>query len=320
MRGFKTVLILANLSLAMVSFGFSLTVFGEVSEQMNEPLELLVRPNKKDGESAHKLFKNQLLELVLLKTQEKYGDFSIKEYPRKIKQGRVIAFIKQNEKFRIIATMDSPKRRKDVRPIEIPIYKGLFGYRIFIIRKEDQSLFSKIKTKEQLQALIAIQGHDWPDSDILEKAGFGLRRSPNYNGIFKMLRLKRGDYFPRGVHEPWQEIKRQKDRMLAIEESLLIQYNAPFYFFVGYQDRELYNRIEEGLLMVIKDGSFDELFYNHLEIKTIFEKAKIGNRKIFKINNDAISNGSKFNEGNWWYQIDDEKRYFLKNKPQAILN
>jgi len=292
----------------MACFGFSFSALNAAAEQKLETLELLIRPNKIDGEAVHKPFKNQLLELVLQKTKEKHGDFAINEYPNKIKQSRVIAFIKQNEKFRIIATMDSPKRRRDIRPIEIPIYKGLFGHRVFIIRKEDQALFSQIKTKEQLQTLTAIQGHDWPDSDILEKAGFKVRRSPNYSGIFKMLRLKRGDYFPRGVHEPWQEIERQKDKTLAVEETLLIQYNAPFYFFVGYQDQKLYNRIEEGLLKVIKDGSFDELFYNHPEIKTIFEKARIGDRKIIKINNSTGSKKSKFNEDKWWYKVGDEER------------
>ena len=308
MRCVKTMTNLTNAFLIVAGVSFLFTAHGAVAEQKMETLELLIRPNKIDGESVHKPFKNQLLELVLQKTKEKYGDFAIKEYPNKIKQGRVIAFIKQNKKFRIIATMDSPKRRRDIRPIEIPIYKGLFGHRVFIIRKEDQALFTKIKTKEQLQALTAIQGHDWPDSDILEDAGFKVRRSPNYNGIFKMLRLKRGDYFPRGVHEPWQEIERQKDEILAVEKTLLIQYNAPFYFFVGYQDQKLYNRIEEGLLKVIKDGSFDELFYNHPEIKTIFEKARIGDRKIIKINNSASFKKSKFNEDKWWYKVGDEER------------
>ena len=308
MRCLMTVANLVNFSLMMACFGFSFSALNAAAEQKLETLELLIRPNKIDGEAVHKPFKNQLLELVLQKTKEKHGDFAINEYPNKIKQSRVIAFIKQNEKFRIIATMDSPKRRRDIRPIEIPIYKGLFGHRVFIIRKEDQALFSQIKTKEQLQTLTAIQGHDWPDSDILEKAGFKVRRSPNYSGIFKMLRLKRGDYFPRGVHEPWQEIERQKDKTLAVEETLLIQYNAPFYFFVGYQDQKLYNRIEEGLLKVIKDGSFDELFYNHPEIKTIFEKARIGDRKIIKINNSASFKKSKFNEDKWWYKVGDEER------------
>lgn len=275
-------------------------------------LNLVVRPNKIEGVPASRTLKNQLLELILEKTKEKYGDFTISEYPRKIKQSRVISFIKQSETFRVIATMESLKRRQDIRPIEIPIYKGLLSHRIFIIREEDQSLFSNIKTKEQLQALSAIQGHDWPDSDILQKAGFKVMRSPNYAGIFKMLRLNRGDYFPRGIHEPWQEVQNHKDKNLAVEKKLLIQYDAPFYFFVNYEDKELYSRIKEGFLTSINDGSFDRLFYNHSEIKSIFKNAEMSSRTIFRIKNSEFIKDPSFDQDNFWYKLGDEKRYLLR--------
>jgi len=277
-------------------------------------LNLVVRPNKREGIPASRTLKNQLLELILEKTKGEYGDFLISEYPHKIKQSRVISFIKQSETFRVIATMDSLNRRQDVRPIEIPIYKGLLSHRIFIIREEDQPFFSNIKTKAQLQALIAIQGHDWPDSDILQNAGFNVMRSPNYAGIFKMLRLNRGDYFPRGVHEPWQEVQKHKDKNLAVEKSLLIQYNAPFYFFVNYEDKELYSRIKEGFLMSINDGSFDRLFYNHPEVKSIFKNAEMGSRTIFRIKNSAFIKDPLFDQDSFWYKMGDEKRYFLNGK------
>ncbi len=253
-----------------------------------------------------------MLHLILQKTQAKYGDFVIKEYPNKIKQDRVISFIKKNKTFRVLATMDSLKRRKSIRPIEIPIYKGLLSHRIFIIRKEDQALFSKIKSKAQLQSLGAIQGHDWPDSDILQSAGFKVIRSPNYANIFKMLRLKRGDYFPRGLHEPWREVQRHKDKTLAVEKTLLIQYDAPFYYFVSYEDKVLYNRIKEGFLKAIADGSFDRLFYNHPEITQVFKKAQVGSRRIFRIKNPGFNRNSALIKDEFWYKLGDEERFWSK--------
>ncbi len=301
--------LMAALWILMVGWAPSIVMAQSASDTT---LNLVVRPNKIEGIPASRTLKNQLLELILEKTKGKYGDFFISEYPHKIKQSRVISFIKQSETFRVIATMDSLNRRQDVRPIEIPIYKGLLSHRIFIIREEDQSFFSNIKTKEQLQALSAIQGHDWPDSDILQNAGFNVMRSPNYAGIFKMLRLNRGDYFPRGVHEPWQEVQKHKDKNLAVEKSLLIQYNAPFYFFVNYEDKELYSRIKEGFLMSINDGSFDRLFYNHPEVKSIFNLAEMSSRTIFRIKNSEFIKDPLFDQDNFWYKMGDEKRYLLR--------
>ena len=301
--------LMAALWVLMVGWAPNITMAQSAS---GTTLNLVVRPNKIEGIPASRTLKNQLLELILEKTKGEYGDFLISEYPHKIKQSRVISFIKQSETFRVIATMDSLNRRQDIRPIEIPIYKGLLSHRIFIIREEDQPLFSNIKTKEQLQALSAIQGHDWPDSDILQNAGFNVMRSPNYAGIFKMLRLNRGDYFPRGVHEPWQEVQKHKDKNLAVEKGLLIQYNAPFYFFVNYEDKELYSRIKEGFLMSINDGSFDRLFYNHPEVKNIFKNAEMSSRTIFRIKNSDFIKDPLFDQDNFWYKMGDEKRYLLR--------
>ncbi len=38
-----------------------------------------------------------------------------------------------------------------LRPIRIPLFKGLLGYRIFIINKNDQAKFSHVKTLEELK-------------------------------------------------------------------------------------------------------------------------------------------------------------------------
>lgn len=293
---------------SLVNSAFSSADVAENSKPTNK-LKLIIRPNKDASVSSDQTFKYQLLKLALEKTKKKYGEFEIKEFQDEIKQERVISFMMQGDTFRVIATMTSPQRELDIWPIRIPLYKGLFGHRIFIIRAEDQSLFSAIKDVSDLKKLTAIQGHDWPDSDILEYNGFSLYRSPNYTGVFQMLRFKRGDYFPRGVHEPWSELVSHDDKDLAVEKTLLIQYDAPFYFFVRKGDNELYNRIKEGLLMTIKDGSFDNLFYSNTEIKKIFKQANIGSRKIFRIQIFFFPLQLMLVEKEWLYQAGDEKKY-----------
>ncbi|MCP4341199.1 MAG: amino acid ABC transporter substrate-binding protein [Desulfobulbaceae bacterium] len=297
-----------------ITCGFTTPHNAVAEEEKPKILELVLRPNKKEGVPADAILKNQILKLVLNKTKEKYGDFTIKEYGEPIQQSRVINSIAKGTMFRVIATMTSPRREQKIWPIRIPLYKGLFGHRIFIIREEDQAIFSAISNVEELKKLIAIQGHDWPDSEILEANDFTLQRSPNYQGIFQMLRLQRADYFPRGAHEPWSEVERHRDKKLAVEKHLLIRYDAPFYFFVRYGDEVLYKRLREGLLMAIEDGSFDALFYNHPDVQDIFKRARISSRKIFRIPNPTLNPETPVNKKQWWYSPGDETNYLHKGR------
>ena len=301
----KRRLFLTIFTLILVAF-VPLSNASTIMQSKENVLELVVRPNKKAGEPVSHLFKNQVLDLVLQKTKSKYGDYKITAYKKPISQSGVLALINKGQIFRVTATMSSNQREKLARPIRIPIYKGLLGHRIFIIRPEDQSKFSSVNSINDLREFMAIQGHDWPDADILEDNSLSVYRSPNYQGIFQMVKAKRGDYFPRGVHEPWAELDRNASLNLAVETSLLLKYPAPFYFFVRYGDDELYNRIREGFLLAIEDGSFDKLFYGHQEMKNIFEKANLSNRRVLEIRNTGLHPDTPLEKKKWWYKIGDE--------------
>ena len=109
-------------------------------------------------------------------------------------------------------------------------------------------------------------------------------------------------------------MQKHKDKKLSVEKDLLIQYDAPFYFFVNYDDKGLYSRIKTGFLMAIQDGSFSHLFYNHPEILLIFKKAKISSRRIFRIENPEFVKNTSQNKEYYWYKMGDEERYRLKKK------
>lgn len=76
-------------------------------------------------------------------------------------------------------TSTSKGLETEYQPIRIPIYKGLLGYRIFLIRKEDQPKCSKVRTLADLKGLVAGQGQYWSDTEILRKAGLTVATSTN---------------------------------------------------------------------------------------------------------------------------------------------
>ena len=189
-------------------------------------------------------------------------------------------------------------------PVRVPLLKGLKGCRLLLINKDKKDVFSKIKSVNELKKMTAIQGIDWPDTSILTANNFKVETTAIYEGMFKSLNLQRVDYFPRAINEPFDELKARPNLNLMIEPSIMLYYPAPNFFFVNIKKIELKNRIEEGLNMAIKDGSFDKLFYNHPSNSKIFKKINFKKMKIFKLDNPFLTKETK--------AIMNKKEYVIK--------
>ncbi|MPY22960.1 amino acid ABC transporter substrate-binding protein [Shewanella sp. YLB-07] len=232
----------------------------------------------------------EVLKLALKKSQPEFGPFGLKPVFMAMPQGRAVKSVARGQLIDLVWTMTSPQREKELRAIYIPIMKGLMGYRIAIIRSGEQQRFTDIQTLAEFQSIILGQGQDWPDTDILRSQGF-IVVSGKGDKMIDMLLKGRFDAFPRGLHEPWDEVKGQDD--IQVESSLLIKYSSPIYFFVNKNNEQLAQRIEKGLILAIEDGSFDALFNSHSATADILDKAKLDTRKIFEIDNPSLSARSR---------------------------
>mgnify|MGYP005987313013 CR=1 FL=1 len=245
-----------------------------------------------------------LLELALVKSQNSEGDFQLIQSNLEMNQSRALKNLEFKQNIDVVWTMTSIAREERLTPIRIPLLKGLLGYRIFIIKKEMQKIFSEVDSVADLQKLAAGQGASWPDTQILKANGFNVVEASEYRVLFNMLERERFDYFPRGVNEPWSEIRAHREKGLVIESNLIIQYPAPIYFFVNKDNLELAERIERGLRIAIKDGSFEDFFRNHPANREIFNLANIHNRRLFKLENPLLPEKTPINEPSLWYQGD----------------
>ncbi|MCJ8300968.1 MAG: transporter substrate-binding domain-containing protein, partial [Pseudomonadales bacterium] len=204
-------------------------------------------------------------------------------------------------------SMTSSARENKAQAIRIPLLKGLLSYRIFIIRKGEQQRFSVIDSLDQLGRLTAGQGLHWADTKILQANGLEVVTAPDYNSLFTLLQRKRFDYFPRGVHEPWNEVIVHKDKNLVVEQKLLLRYPSPVFFFVSNNNTALQQRIKSGLQIAIADGSFELLLYNHPITQKIFSAANISQRLIFDLVNPQLSPDTKalLEDQSLWYSVGD---------------
>jgi hypothetical protein len=247
-----------------------------------------------------KEYKYQLLRLILEKTRPTDGPFRIETPKHEITQARDIDLLKQGY-FDVVLTMTSRARETELHPIRIPIYKGLYGYRIAIINQPDQPKFSAIRTLADFQRLWAGQGEAWPDTQILRTNGFKVVGISGYVELFSMLKERRFDFFPRGVHEPWKELADVAIPGLVVETDLVIHYPAPGYIFTAKDNKKLADRLERGFRMALEDGSFDHFFYNHPDIKTVLERAKLNQRRLFELKNPLLSEDTPIGDKRLWY-------------------
>lgn len=193
-------------------------------------------------------------------------------------------------------------------PIRICLYKGLLGYRVFIIHRDNQALFDRVNSLEDLKRVKLGQGTTWADTKILESNGLTVVKANKYESLFYMVDGGRFDAFPRGVQEPWAEIPNYPTLELAVEKRLMLSYRMPFYLFTSKNNPTLAKDLEQGFNRAIADGSFDEVFMNDPMVKSVLEKANFENRIVFEINNPTLPAATPLDRAELWLDVEQLKK------------
>ncbi|MBW8191580.1 hypothetical protein K0504_11075 [Neiella marina] len=171
-------------------------------------------------------------------------------------------------------------------PIQQPIFLGLTGYRILVIRKADQVKFNNVDTIEDLKQFNVGQGLFWGDTKILEQAGFSVTKAGEAKNLWKMLSSKRFDFLSIGAHEPWAQLATRPE--LAVEQNLLLAYPLALQFYVSTKDTALYELIEQGMRLALADGSYQQVLLQSNIIQQMLANANLLQRRQLIIEDDAL--------------------------------
>ncbi|CAH7343661.1 Transporter substrate-binding domain-containing protein [Vibrio chagasii] len=229
----------------------------------------------------------------------------IKYSPEVYSEGRMRDMVSDGS-LDLFWSMTSKQLESDYYPVRVPLYKGLMGIRLLMINDGSQSLFSNVKSLDDLSELYAGQGTFWPDTEILRANSLNVRTAVDYHSMFPMLDGERFDYFPRGIHEPWGEIERYDDKYsFAVEPNLAISYTAPVYLFVSKNNAQLAKSLYKGLNTTIKDGSFDEIFYQSEFVIDTLERANINDRTVLQIKNPLLTEETPVDTEEYWLKINN---------------
>lgn len=199
----------------------------------------------------------------------------------------------------------SAQREEQFTAIEVPLMRGLLGYRIAIIHKDSVEEFQSL-TKLGLKQKIACQGQHWPDSKILQYNRFNVMPVAKYESMFSMVAKKRCDYFPRAIFEGYGELEIAKSHSpeLVIFDDIILKYPFPMYFFVRKNNHELAQDIQLGLEKMIDSGEFINYMKQSPITKHLFPIEKWKNKTIIQLANPTISEHLNLTNKRYWFQFE----------------
>ncbi|NLR74544.1 ABC transporter substrate-binding protein [Leeia aquatica] len=245
-----------------------------------------------------------LLQEALEHTRKDFGEYVLVRSSSPINRLRsVLALNDPNGEVNVINVPTSVSYEQALRPIRIPIDKGLLGYRLLLIRDKDQPRFDAIRNLDQLRQLRAGLQENWTITDVWRQAGFKVVTSSDYEPLFSMLSYGRFDYFLRGVDEIMPEWQGHHDKLpsLKIEQSLLVYLPLPRYFFTGrtQEGERLGQRIEAGLQRMRQDGRFEQMFQTYQS--ELLRGLKLQGRRVLRLENPNLPAETPLNDPSLWY-------------------
>ena len=238
--------------------------------------------------------------LMVLALKKPGVDYELVQSPVGMVQARALIEVELGRGVDIAWAMTNLSREQRLRPIRIPVDKGVLGWRLLLIQERNAAQFAKIRSWDQLKPLVAVQGHDWPDTDILRSNGVKVQVDADFSNLFKLLERGRVDFFPRSFQEIWPEAARHADGGLVVEQTLVLRYPTALYFFVNKNNTALAKALETGLERAIADGSYEKLFQQFYG--DAIKRSKLTTRKAIKLQNPYQPPGMPLQRKELWFQ------------------
>lgn len=234
-------------------------------------------------------YEQQLMELALSKTVSTDGAYEIKKTPPMNFTRALYAAEKKRYPNLFIKTSYRPSLEGALNFIPFPVDLGILGYRVCFISSKLKATFPQIRDIEDLKPFTIGQGTGWPDVNVLEEAGLKVVTSPKYENLFSMVEKNRFDLFCRGVNElqpEWDKYgKNHPD--LAIEESFVLFYPFPRFFWTHEDNGDAMDRISRGLILAYEDDSIVEL-WNRFNLDNV-KFAALGSRAVIELDNPDVT-------------------------------
>ncbi len=199
----------------------------------------------------------------------------------------------------VMWTMTTPEREAQLLPIRIPLYKGLYGWRVMLVPRQRPDRLAAVRHLDDLRQVAMVQGHDWPDTALLRANGVTVHTGQAFDHLFEMLRRGPAEAFPRSVAEVSWDQQRFSD-LCAIDPHLVLRYPAAIYAFVNRRDTELAEALTLGLNRLVNKGTLDRLFQRH--VAPLLAPLNLGQRRVIELHNPLLPDSVPLQRRELWWR------------------
>ena len=220
-----------------------------------------------------------------------------------IPKDRNFELLAKNDGLDVVFAGSNLEREQKYRAVYFPLFKGLYGWRIPLVRRTHLDPFNDIHSLAEFKHLIAGQFHTWSDTQVLESNGITVAKGTNFDGLFGMLSKGRFDYFPRSVLEIDQDYYSHKNLNIAIEPSIILHYPTAFYMYVSKENEILADDLLAGLEAAHTDGSFNKLFMQFYgqQVNKVIDT----NRRVIQLKNPFLPKETPLERSELWLKLDN---------------
>jgi hypothetical protein len=194
--------------------------------------------------------------------------------------------------------MTSADRERRLNAVRVPMYQGLFGWRLLLTAKGTQARFSRLRGMADWRQIGLVQGPDWPDTEILRANGLRVSTPERYDTMLEWLRQGRVDAFPRAVVEAFVEA--QAHPGIEVEPLWALHYPTALYFFVNRGRPALLATLRQGMEALASSGRLRQLF--EARFATVLASADLGKRRILRLNNPLLPLGTPLKRSELWWE------------------
>ena len=256
----------------------------------------IIYPKSEIEDDIRSKFPVALLELSLQKTGVR---FKLQESSTVLRQARAVKRLEESLEINVMWAMTDIQREQQLRPIRVPITRGLIGLRALVAHKNGEFLNAQISSIDDLLKYSPVQGTSWPDTKILQANGFNVITSQDYISAANLTENKLADFFPRSVTEVFSELGNGYSKNLRLKKGVYISYPAAYYFFTNKRNLTLSRLIETGLKRAIEDGSYNTLF--DLHFGEILQKIELDKAIVFHMVNPLLPPLTPISDEKLWY-------------------
>jgi hypothetical protein len=251
-----------------------------------EPLVVTLRERESNRDQRSNYF-SEAIRLALDKTVPNYGPYRLQRTPPMNKERALLSA--QQRLYPHMVVTAAPGEVKGLKLVPVPIAAdlGVTGYRVCFVAADRRLAVEQAQTLDQLRQFRFLQGKGWADAEILRANGFQVEEVSGYDSLFAMVTKGRVDLLCRSlleVHDEWRAQAQAGMPGLALDASFLLVYDLPLLFYLHPADKQLLQRLTNGLRRAWMDGSLQALLMKHLQ--PALAVAALERRRVFHLSSE----------------------------------